>query len=423
MKTIFSILIVLSLSMSSNAKTLYIVPTQNQPNTDKQAQVKQVLEFLTTLEAGDTAYLFDGTSLQSIGEFEVPNDPNYKSKKLLVKHNGRAIAAFLKWGKSPVPSEIPINYSVLIPQVLSHIARNKPEGVPVDVLILGSPLYTDEHNAAFNMGDNIYPSDGHLQSPRTETPFGVDDKDLMTGMRLHIHYPEQMLTNTRYKEFIERFWALYMHAQSGELVSFTTDMPTVLDRIKRNAKAPHRDLTMESTSKAEMIRLRVDKPMQTIYERPVSTAPMSETSTKAANGVELGLTWSNCPACDLDVYAVPFSGADVLYFGRTQTPEGTLLKDFRSSPSAINGYETILFNVPVDLSELRVVVNFFSGHAPEGVKGTLRIAANGQTYAYHFHINATDGHGGTDVEKAFNTGKSTSPQTLVIDPLKTVTMK
>lgn len=423
MKNIRLILIALSLSFGANAKTLYIVPTANQPDTDKQAQAKEVLGFLTTLDAGDTAYLLDGVSLQSIGKFQVPNDPKYRSEKLLVKHNGRGIAAFLKWVKSSAPSGTPMNHSVLIPQVLRHIALNKPEGAPVDVLVLGSPLYADVQNSAFNMGDNVYPSDGHIRNPRTETPFGTDNKNLMSGLRLHICYPKEVLQNQRYKEFVERFWALYMKEQSGELVTLTTDMTTVFARSKENAPPPNYNHKLDNSSKIEMIRLRVNKPVKTIYERPVSTAPMPNASTIAANDVELGLTWSNCATCDLDIYSVPFSGADVLYFDRTQTEQGKLLKDFQSSPSTTNGFETIIFNVPVDLSKLRIVVNFFRGHAPEGVNGTLRISANGETYAHSFHISATDGHSTTGVENALHTGKSQAPQILIIDPLKVVSMK
>lgn len=419
MNKLFIFILALSMSIGAYAKEFYIVLTPHQSTEHAQAQAKTVLKYLTTLDAGDKVHLLDGVSLQPIGRFDIPENPKYKSPKIRLKLNGKTVSALMKFAKADHPERAAPHHSILLPQVLEHIAINKSGDEPVDVIVLASPLYRDSRNNSFDMGDNVFPSDGHLQTSRSETPFGIDDKKLLSGIRLHLGYPNETLTSEGYTRAVKRFWALYMARQNGEMVTFTPNISSLFNRVDTNKPAPNYTYELDKTVKPEMIRLRVHKPVQTIYERRVSTAPMSKTTIKNANNVELGLTW-DCSTCDLDIYAVPFKGAKVLYFGQSKTPQGMHLKDFTSSPDVQHGYETILFNAPINLNELRIVINFYNGKSSKGVKGVLRLAANGNTYAHNFHISTISGNQSEGIELALNTGKSSHAQTLVIDPIKII---
>ena len=417
MNKLFIFIFALFMSLGAYAKEFYIVLTPHQSTEHAQAQAKTVLKYLTTLNAGDKGHLLDGTTLQTIGRFDVPNNPKYKSEEIRIKLNGKTVSALMKFAKADHPERAAPHHSILLPQVLEHIAINKSGDEPLDVIVLASPLYRDSRNNSFDMGDNVFPSDGHLFASRSETPYGIDDKNLLSGVRLHIGYPNETLTSEVYTRAVKRFWALYMARQNGEMVTFTPNISSLFNRVDTNKPAPNYTYEYENTVKVQMTRLRVNRPAQTIYERPLSAGSLSRTLVKNANNVELGLTW-DCSTCDLDLYAQPFPGAKVLFFGQSKTQEGLHLKDFTSSPKVEKGYETILFNVPIDLNKLRVLINFYHGYNPRKVRGTLRIAANGKTYAYKFHLPAIVGHKAKGIEEALNTGKSTHPQTLVIDPIQ-----
>jgi len=136
---------------------------------------------------------------------------------------------------------------------------------------------------------------------------------------------------------------------------------------------------------------------------------------RRAAHVEIGLSW-DCLACDLDLYARPFPGAPVLYFNHTVSPQGRYWKDFLRSPRGTNGRESIEFDVPLDLRVLQIAVNFYQGQAPQGVKGELRLAVEGQTYAASFHIEAEKGNKGAGLTEAMETGHSAHAQTLLFNP-------
>ncbi|MDT0499173.1 hypothetical protein RM530_17660 [Algiphilus sp. W345] len=137
----------------------------------------------------------------------------------------------------------------------------------------------------------------------------------------------------------------------------------------------------------------------------------------------MGITWDpSCNACDLDLYARAQPDAEVLYYGHTRTAQGdTFFKDFLSSPALSHGQETIAFSVPVDLSILRLAVNFFGGSASAGgVRGEIRLAVNERTYAMPFHITATQGNQGAGMQAVMAGAAPTGPHTVLIDPLSIV---
>ena len=139
-----------------------------------------------------------------------------------------------------------------------------------------------------------------------------------------------------------------------------------------------------------------------------------------ANNVEIGISWK-CQ-CDLDLYSRPIPNAQVLYFGETSSEFGQYWKDYREAPNAANGFETILFKVPLDLRVLLIAINFYDGDAPQGVSGEIRLSVDGQVYASAFQIKAAKGNQGKDIVTTVNSGRSTA-HSILIDPLHIVGLK
>lgn len=403
---------------------LALSPVQ-QPDHAK-AQVVEALKFITALDQGDNVLLFDGYAVEQIGVFKIPPNPAYRGPKARLAVNGAAVKALMDFAKSArVPSATGASQigTVRLPQLLRTIAANHTSDADMDVIVLGSPLYDDPAEPAFTMTGGRYPSDGHLSRTRGETVFGAAGSPaLLNKLRVHIGYgSNRVFASDRHQYFVERFWTLFIDAQGGQLVSFAADLSTVLERVRKKATAPPHGFKRDDNDKLEMIRLRKVDIRQSIYQRTLSTTPLPAAQVQRADRVEVGLAW-DCADCDLDIYARANPDAALIYFDNTATPLGTLWKDHLTSPRASKGYETIAFNVPLDLRVLRLAVNFYQGDSPGGVNGELRLAVDGQTYSQPFHIQATTGNKGAGIKHAIESNQPGSAHTLIIDPLRIVSI-
>lgn len=394
------------------------------PYGDKAAVKKQVMtvaQYLTeNLQPGDTAILLNGDSLSTIGTFTVPDKPAYKHPKAKFAANKATIGALMQFADTA--NGAGNAGAVRLPQLLQHIAGNLAPADTMDVIVLSSsPLYHDSKDPAFSMSEGLIPSDGHLTAGRDKTPFAASDPALLAKLRVHIGTEgEGWAKSDLHRHFVQRFWTLYIEKQGGKLVTFTGDLPTLFQRVSTKSEAPVYDYKLEPSDKLEMIRLVV-KTGQSIFERSVTTMALPADQAANAEGVELGISW-DCQSCDVDIHARPYNGAETLFFGHSASKEGVYLKDYQVSPRTIKGYETIVFNVPVDLRQLRIAVNFYEGQA-QGVKGELRLSVNGATYAAPFTITALSGNKGAGAETTIASGKPASSQWIVIEPLAVVKAK
>ncbi len=416
MKSLFPVFIMtLCMTIPAQARELIIAISPHQQQSEAKAQASNVLRYLTALEGGKQAIIMDGYNLQTIGTFTVPTDKRYSSPKAKLTANRAGVAALMRFAGNGVGS----TNTVRLPQLLRHVAQNYAGEDGADIVVLASPFYEDSAEPEFNMTGGLIPSDGHLNMTRADTPFGIaGNQGALANIRVHMGYDNSaIMRSDRHHYFVQRFWTLFIDGQGGKLVTFTADIPALLQRVQNNAPAPKHEFKREESDKLEMIQLRRAAPEDvSIYERDISTTPLSAGQINAAQNLEIGLSW-DCPDCDLDLYARPFMGTQVLYFGRSETAEGRHWKDFVRSPKSSNGYETIDFTVPVDLNALQIAVNFYGGSAPNGVRCELRLSTGGQTYAHRFTLNARSGNNGGDTRKALNDRKST-PHTILIDPLQ-----
>jgi len=205
------------------------------------------------------------------------------------------------------------------------------------------------------------------------------------------------------------------------LATFTHDLATLYQRVKTRAPAPKHSYELEKTNKLEMILLRPPevKHHTSLYERPLSDRLFSLADVSRLSEVEISITWDD-PYSDLDLYVQHGSHTKALYYLNTETDEGKYYKDFMNSPRATNGYETIFFFQPVNVTELIVAINFFGGRVQESVTGEVRISLDGQTFARKFEIKAKKGNHGKGREETLARRKPANAQWIVIDPLSVV---
>lgn len=423
-KTLLQTAIALTLSFaatSGQARDIVVALSPYETAETIKAHSTQVLELALSLEGGDRVVMLDGYRLKQIGIFTIPSDARYSSARARITKNRPAVAALVQFGQAALPvgeSGAPsVIGAVRLPQLLRFVAGTIKGDESIDLIVMGSARYDDPSEPAFSMSEGQFPSDGHLVHSRADTPFGTKGMEsTLSGVRVHIAYNDAMLSNDRLAHFVERFWALYIGAQGGELASFLSDRSTVLSQAKHGASSTQAYERDEAADKLEMIRLRPVEMHDSIFERPVSRTPLPQSSLRQAQSVQIGVSW-NCTGCDLDLYAKAHPGAQTLYFGHTRSPEGAYWKDYTRSPETVNGYETISYRVPVDLKALVVAVNFYGGSAPDGIGGQLRLSVNGQTYAQAFHMNATRGVRSDGVDSIIERGKSTRPETVLVDVL------
>jgi hypothetical protein len=417
----------LTAAQTAAARDLIVALSPYYAPDDARRHSVALLKQLTELNQGSRVTLIDGYNLSIISEFTIPDNPAYNNPKARLGVNREAVAALKRFadrsimpGSAGYPS---VPGAVRLPQLLRYVANNFNHS-KLDIIILGSPFYDDPREAAFSMANGRFPSDGHLFASQGKTPFGAaGQSSLLKNAVIHIGYgSDRIMQGERHGYFVKRFWTLYVEALGGKLGGFVADVPTLFRGVKGKAAPPAHDFKPVRSDKLEMIILRPVEDRQSIFERPVSETALPQAQVVRAERVQIGISWV-CVQCDLDVYARPLPDAPVLYFGRTVTAHGRYWKDYRNSPQPTNGFETIGFDVPLDLRTLVIAVNFYEGEALQGVSGEIRVSVDEHTYAAPFHIAATRGNRGQDIPALFETGKGTGDHSVLIDPLTIVTAK
>ena len=391
-----------------------------------QRQVKSVLQFLTeTLKPGESALVFDAYRVRTLGTFTVPDNPAYRHPKARLQANRQVVAALLAFAKDArTPQghgEPGVIGAVRLPQALAFLGTNYPALKDADIVVFGSPIYDDPSERQFTMRRLFIPGDGHLRKARGATPYGIKGQSsMLAGRRVHLGFPDDSWRQgDHHAYFVHRFWTLFIEGQGGKLSTFTDDLVTLFERVKTKAPAPSHEYKPEPSDKLEMIQLRPPtvELRTSLYERPLSDAMVLPETLRRAKNVEVGITWE-CARCDLDLYSQSSPKAIALSYLHTLTPEGEYFRDWTSSPRTRNGYETLAYNVPIDLTALLLAVNFYSGDSPGGVNGELRISIDGETYAKTFHHPASKGNGGSGAGRTLNARRAVNEYWLLIDPLE-----
>lgn len=420
-----ALIVWLAAIQTASARNMVVAVSPYYPPDEARQHSITLLKQLTELNQGSRVTLIDGYNLSIIGEFTIPDNPAYNNPKVRLGMNREAVAALKRFadrsimpGSEGHPSA---PGAVRLSQLLRYVANNFNYEGKLDVIVLGSPFFDDPREPAFTMANGRFPSDGHLFASPGKTPFGAAGQSgFLKNSVIHIGYGhDNIMQGDRHGYFVKRFWTLFVEALGGKLGVFVADVPTLFRRVADDAAPPAHDFSPVRSNKLEMIILSSAEDRQSIFERPVTETALPQAKVVHAENVQIGISWA-CALCDLDLYAQAMPGAPVLYYGRMVTAHGRYWKDYRNSPQPTNGFETIGFDVPLDLRTLTIAVNFYEGEAPQGILGEVRLSVDGHTYASTFHIYATTGNKGRNVLEAIELGSANQPQSIIINPLRIV---
>jgi len=405
------------------------------PEAERQIVAISLFDFiLHRAGRGDRISIYDAQASQPVATLEIPGEALFEQARPRLLRLAAPLAqvkTFLQKGTGSGES------GINAPQFLDFAARHLRRGSePLAIILVGAPSYHDPE-MAFDFGaEGAYPSDGFLALPASESPFSTVDKaQQMEGIAIHWAYlSEARWTNDAHRQGVLRFWSLFIRGQAGALASAAADVKTVFQRAANGVKTPAIEATPDAGAKAEMIIPRHQRVGSQESIRPTSAAespstvpprapnwmrdavvPLAKGPAPRIARVEAGLSWGdNDPqarSIDLDLYVLAKLGAKEISFRRTRTAEGWLWKDWLESPAVAQGFETVELSGETDLSQLRIAVNFYSGHhSADAVAAVVRIRVNGEVFQIPIKIPTGDGNRG-----AAGDDRGRDPHWVVID--------
>lgn len=397
-------IVAVSLSVTPvHAKDLIVGLSPFQSQDVHKTQVKTLLAYLCRQNDFQQVVFVDAYHLKTIGHFNIPEGGTYQSAKARLRVNSELVARLLRFG-GDVPAsqnqdDLPQTVgAVRLPQLSDYIA-GQFSGVDKTLLLVGSPVYDVPADKAFSMVGQVYPSDAHILANHRVSVFGTaDTPSLLDGLKVYWVSTYQSYQNSQYSYLVERFWSLYISHQSGRLIRMAEDLSGVLDNLGQPPNTFPDRFSLDKTARLEMIRLREQDPV--VVEPDSEKSPSAEPDPQHARRAEITLSW-DCEACDLDLY-VQLENGKILYFGNTETRQATFYKEIRDLSAPNKGFETVVFKQPVDLTQLNIAVNFFSGIRSGGVHGIVTFRYDGVTVEQPFHITATKGNGVSDLQSLLN---------------------
>ena len=108
----------------------------------------------------------------------------------------------------------------------------------------------------------------------------------------------------------------------------------------------------------------------------------------------------------MDIYALIKGESQPVYYANSQTEHAQHFKDVRQGSGGTELLETIRYQQKVDVCAVLVGVNFYSGNAPAGVNGLLKIRHGEKRQQQNFTIAARSGNKGADIMQVFGTSES-----------------
>jgi hypothetical protein len=386
-----------------STRTYIIGVSPKLPKADRDEVLKQIILFLLQgTSSGDNVHIYDALNLQPITLVAIPNgtqyDGNPRARLQKIKAEIATLQKFFTHGPAPTtPEEGDIRAPQFLELVGSHLRQDSNK---TTVVLIGSGLYRDSREPAFDISDGFYPSDGHITADQKGSIYGTADKrEVLKGVTVHYSYLHENFTSDELRNRVARFWTLFVQQQEGILASFAADPGLVLDRSRQPVAQPFMQVAIDSSDqKLQMHRIKVrsDKFWIENDAPPRETAPPPVTKGK----LKVGIRWK--ANVDIDLYIRPRRGATELYYGRNRSADGILDKDFNSSPRDSKGYETVEFFSDVDLNQVTAAVNFYSGESKNGITGEVRVNFDGEIYQGEFQIPAEHGNKGRETDQRFH---------------------
>lgn len=306
-------------------------------------------------------------------------------------------------GLPPSPPAGVIPGNLHIPEALGDLGRNLIPSLQeksADILLIGNPLYFDPRDGRFAMTDRYYPSDSHIRSRPSETPYGTAGREtLLSGATIHMCVPRDEFVTKDHEEAVRRFWSLWIAAQGGRLGTFGFDLTQCFERMRKGEASGQETFSLTPGTKLEMLRSHAPIPavLPATTDRPGEyflheNVPISTTPPASTIGVAwVGLRWK-APA-DYDLWTRRDGTKPWLYFGNTQSPDGRFNKDHRSATGDLQ-FEFVEFLQPIDLAKAQVAINLYEGNLSAAAEGQVRVWFDRKVYEAPWKIAATRGNGG-----------------------------
>lgn len=403
-----------SIAPLAQADNLAIVLSPNGEPEAKRAEVMDAIKLATSaVELGESAIFIDGLTTKTICTFNVPERRAYGSDKAKLTYNRACVGAVLNLASMGDANARPGQLD--LPRTYRMMAQSLDMDAIDTIAIFASPIHDHVDEPSTTMAVGHIPSDGHIAASQGQSPYGMAGLEgTLKGTPVHFTTDGyKWARNSRHESMVHRFHALTVETLGATLVTFNSDREQLIARVTSGARDAAMSFERSSSQKLEMIHVALDSaPGTPIHERPVSNEPLSSSLARRAIDVEVGINWS-CE-CDMDVYARPRGDAETIYYGNVQTNEGRFYRDYRNGRELLNGLESITLHAPVDLSEMVIAVNFYSGHAPGGVTGEVRLSVGDQTYAKSFEISASSGNSANGAEAAISDRSPPSEHWLVM---------
>jgi hypothetical protein len=402
---VLALLVVVLFGAQVKAQDQLIVAVSPHVNEDqRQSQGEAVIRFLAeAVKRGESAVILNAYDLTQIGVFSVPDNRAYENPRAKVTANRAAIAGLLTLQAQDAYAGT-VDYPIDLPGLLRYVAEAYRGGG--ELVIIGSPLYDMPREAHLSMAEGGVPGDGLIQATRGVSAFGAAGAgEALSGYRVHFAAidPDWAL-HDRHAFAVERFLTLLIEANGGQLVSFAGDLATVFDQVSRGEEPRPHGFVLEETDKREILYFRPNTAPRALA-RDMSGGDAAYTGGEVVNGLEIGLYWT-CEACDLDLYVVEPGGEVISYINREPGDGLAFYKNLRSGPDDDRSLEVVILDGPIDLNQVSVGVNLYSGHSPEGATGELRFTVDGHTYVRAFRIAAETGNYGEGMRVIEGAGSS-----------------
>lgn len=402
------------------------------------------------LPDGTRVVVWDAWSLVIIADFVIPT-LKFDSAQARAPQLAKPLALVGQWMRTPAHAEVgvPIDSGAIKAPEWLYEASTNSSSLARSFVLLGSPIYRSPAEPAFDMGgsdDERYPSDGHLALSMRASVFGCAEKP---GRLAHatVHWAFfDPVANEGYKYALTRWWTLFVQErQGGTLATFSADLPATLARALQLGLPPVLRAEIDPLDAKPVMRAAHPRslpawleqaPAQPAPPQPVPTAAPAQPSVVPATvvitpepapepvviapppppvavivqptrevprvslpvtfdstKVGIGIAWS-AKGVDLDLYVRAMPRAVELYYNKARSKEGFLYNDERNA-NAGRYYEFVEFNMPVDLSQATVWVNYYSGSAAN-VTGQVVFFDHGRIKIGTFTLRANRGNRGSD---------------------------
>jgi hypothetical protein len=377
-----------SLVPAAQAKESIFVVSPFASAATKDVQMRAIGEFLAeTTEPGETSHILDGWSQETVASFNVPDDnERYNRPSSRMRANPAFFKDLKTFAEAPSPaSDNPHSGQVDWPAVFRRVGRDFLADDPRNLIFYDvSPVYHDARSPEYSMRGGVLFSDAHLEASRDMTPFGArGQSNYLTNYTVHWSMGDDAwIVSDRHGHHAERMMALSISARSGALATFANDGATALENARSGTSRSVGDHQLNSDGRLSMIgfQQQAEAPAVSIYDRAVSSRTPDLSELEHAHDIEIAIRWT-C-ACDFDLAVKP-AGGTTISFRSPSSEQGQLFKDFTSSSSLSNGWETIALAGPIDLTRAVIAANLFSGM---GGRGEIRIAIAGETWASPFGL-------------------------------------